>query len=122
MLLTVLNPFAAKATHVDGETAISMVESENAVLVDVRDASELDGGQKAQGAINIPLAALNHRANPRDPACDPALRRDRPIVLYCATGARSGMAGKVMRALGYEKVYDMGPLGAWANAGGMVVG
>ncbi len=120
MMLTMLNPFAAKATPIDGKTAMSLVASEDALLVDVREPSELSQGGRARDAVNIPLAALARQANPARPDCHPSLRTDRAVILYCATGSRSSMAGKVMRALGYAKVYDMGPLSAWAAAGGKV--
>jgi len=118
MLLTLLNPFGAKAESLDGVTAVSMVKSGKAVLLDVRDPSELAQGGRASGAINVPLSALAKRADPKTSQCEPALREGRPIILYCATGARSGMAGKLLRKLGHETVYDLGSISTWSNAGG----
>lgn len=119
MLLTMLNPFAAGATRVDGKTAVKMVRDENAVVVDVRDPSELTQG-KVKGAINLPLGALATRADPQNPQCDPALKNGQPIILYCASGSRSGMAGKILMKLGHQKVFDMGSLSAWNQAGGKI--
>ena len=120
MLLTLLNPFGAKADPVDGVTAVSMVKSNKAILIDVREPSELAQGGRAKGAINVPVSALATRADPNNAQCEPSLKQGAPIILYCATGARPGIAGKVLRKLGHETVYDLGSLGAWANAGGKI--
>ncbi|SNS15855.1 rhodanese-like domain-containing protein [Tropicimonas sediminicola] len=118
MLLTLLNPFGAKAEPLDGAAAVSMVKAGKAVLLDVREPSELEQGGRARGAINVPISALERRADPDSPHCEPALKRGAPVILYCASGARSGMAGKVLRKLGHQTVYDLGPITAWSAAGG----
>lgn len=118
MLLTLLNPFAAKAAPIDGPAALEMVRSRSAILVDVREPSELSQGLRAKGAINVPLGTLKQRADPEAPSCEPALRGDQAVILICASGARSGMAGKVMCGLGHKEVYDLGAIEAWRAAGG----
>ncbi|MFD0981698.1 rhodanese-like domain-containing protein [Tropicimonas aquimaris] len=118
MLLTLFNPFSPKAEPLDGAAAVAMVKAGNAVLVDVREPSELEQGGRAKGAINVPVSALERRADPNSPHCQPALKRGAPVILYCATGARSGLAGKMLRKLGHETVYDLGPISAWSAAGG----
>lgn len=50
------------------------------------------------------------------PHHDPALRRDRPIVLYCASGGRSALAGKTLQAMGYASVYNAGGIKELAEA------
>jgi rhodanese-related sulfurtransferase len=41
---------------------------------------------------------------------NPELRKDRPIILYCASGGRSALSGKVLKDMGYEQVYNLGAL------------
>ncbi|RYH09056.1 rhodanese-like domain-containing protein [Tropicimonas sp. IMCC6043] len=117
MFLTMFNPFAPGADRIDPVEAITMVKNGKAVLVDVREANEFAGG-RAKGAINLPMGDLARRADPASPACEPALKNGRAVILYCASGARSGMAGKMFRKFGHESVFDLGGLNAWANAGG----
>jgi rhodanese-related sulfurtransferase len=117
MLLTLLNPFAAGGDVIDGAAAKDLVKSDGAVLLDVREAQEIQGG-RAQGAVHVPLSALASRANPSSPQCEPALAKGKPVIIYCASGARSGMAAKMLKKLGHEKVYNLGSLSAWMNAGG----
>jgi rhodanese-related sulfurtransferase len=38
--------------------------------------------------------------------------------LYCASGGRAALAGKALKDLGYERVYNLG--GDWAGSGGAV--
>ncbi len=121
MLMTFLNPFGAKAEALDPVTAVSMVKKGKAVLIDVRDPGELVQSGRAVGALNIPLGQIGQKADPKNAACPSELKTNVPIILYCATGSRSGMAGKVLRKLGYETVYNIGSLSAWQGAGGKVV-
>ncbi|WP_417242461.1 rhodanese-like domain-containing protein [Celeribacter sp.] len=91
------------------------------VLVDVRDAMELRGSGKAKGAINVPLMALQMKTNPSSPECLPEFKQGKRIVLYCASGARSSGAARMLRQFGHESVDNLGGLRDWANGGGEIV-
>src|SRR6266478_5332844 len=64
------------------------------VVVDVRDAPELATGGKIKGALHVPRGMLEFRADPESPYHNPALRKEKTAVLYCASGGRSALAGK----------------------------
>lgn len=119
MLLSMFNPFSAGAESIDPVEAVTKVKKGQAVLVDVRDAQEFAGGH-AKGAINIPVSQVSQLADPSGARCKPELKSGKSVILYCASGARSGMAGKLFRKLGHESVYNLGALGSWQNAGGRV--
>jgi phage shock protein E len=71
-------------------------------IVDVRTPAEFqDGAYKA--AVNIPLSSLAARLKELEP-------RDKPIVLYCASGARSGQAARMLKAAGFADVVNAGGL------------
>ncbi|WP_282169177.1 rhodanese-like domain-containing protein [Ruegeria atlantica] len=93
---------------------------QGALLLDVRDAVELQQTGRAQGAHHIPRGMLEFRADDTLKSHDPELRKDRAIVLYCAAGGRAALAGKLLRDMGYEKVYNIGGLPDWVNGGGEV--
>ena len=120
MFMTMLNPFAVGAAGIDPVAAVSLVKKNKAVLVDVREAAEFHHGH-AKGAINIPMGEIALKADPNRHECPAELKEGKPVILYCASGARSGMAGKMFRKLGHEEVFNLGGLGAWQNAGGRVV-
>ncbi|MBK7579678.1 MAG: rhodanese-like domain-containing protein [Myxococcales bacterium] len=90
--------------RVDGARAKQLV-SEGATLLDVRTADEYAAGH-AGPAKNIPVGELGSRIAELD--------RSRPVVTYCAVGARSRQAAELLRERGFT-VYDLGRLSAWPN-------
>jgi rhodanese-related sulfurtransferase len=95
-----------------------LVQSADALIVDVRDGTEVAASGKAKGALAVPRGSLESRADPDSPAHNPAFRRDRPIILYCAGGGRAAMAGKTLRDLGFTDVHNLGGFKDWTAAGG----
>lgn len=90
------------------------------ILIDIRAPSEVSASGKAKGALTIPLNTLQMRADPRSPECHKKLKSSLPIAVYCATGARSGMAVRMLRKLGHETVENVGSLSDWHRSGGIV--
>src|SRR5260221_14566876 len=70
------------------------------VVVDVRDAPELATGGKIKGAVPVPRGMLEFRADSESPYHNPALRKEKTVGLYCASGGRSAPAGKTLQQLG----------------------
>jgi len=71
-------------------------------VVDVRTPDEFrDGAYK--GAVNIPLQGLAARMGELEP-------KDAPVVLYCASGARSAQAARMLKAAGFADVVNAGGL------------
>jgi phage shock protein E len=69
-----------------------LIEKE-AVLLDVRSASEYNSGH-IDNSINIPVQSLDHKLNHLD--------KEKPIVVYCAMGGRSAIAAARLRQAGYK--------------------
>ena len=93
---------------------------QGALLLDVRDAPELDTAGRVTGAHHVPRGTLEFRADPDSPFHDPELRRDRPVLVFCASGGRAFLAGKLLKDMGYEKVYNVGGFKDWKEAGAPV--
>lgn len=100
--------------------AAKLVEQQGAVLVDVRDGTELQASGKAKGALAIPRGSLESRADPESPSHNPALRKDRPVILYCAGGGRAALAGKTLHEMGYTDVRNLGGFKDWVAGGGEI--
>ena len=76
-----------------------------AVLVDVRSRDEFAAGH-IEGARNIPVDELPGRL-PEVGA------RDKPVVVYCASGMRSSAAAASLKKSGFTLVYDLGAKSRW---------
>lgn len=89
----------------------------NALLVDVRDGTEVRDSGKIRGAVNVARGMLEFRADPESPYHDPAFRKDRTVILYCASGGRSALAGKTLKDFGYQNVFSAGAFKDLVGAG-----
>ena len=105
---------------VSASEAARLVEQEGGVIVDVRDGTEVLANGKAKGAVAIPRGSLESRADPESPSYSPALRKDHPVILYCAGGGRAALAGKTLREMGYSDVRNLGGFKDWVAGGGAV--
>ncbi len=94
--------------------------SGGALLLDIRDAPELQANGRALGSHHIPRGMLEFRADPATPFHDPQLQFERPIIVHCASGGRAALAGKLLKDMGYLEVYNLGGLKDWTEAGGEV--
>lgn len=91
-----------------------------ALVVDVRDGPEVEKSGKVKGALHVSRGMLEFRADPATPYHAPELQHDRPVIVYCASGGRSALAGKVLKDMGYDKVFNLGAFKDWTEAGGAV--
>jgi len=97
-----------------------LVDTADALIVDVRDGTEVAASGKAKGAVAVSRGLLECRADPDLPSHLPAFRKDRPIILYCASGGRSALAGKTLVDMGFTNVRNLGGFKDWVDAGGEV--
>jgi rhodanese-related sulfurtransferase len=97
-----------------------LIADGNALVVDVRDPTEVQASGKVKGAVNVSRGMLEFRADADTPYHNPEFRKDRPIILYCASGGRSALSGKVLQEMGYDRVYNLGAFKEWAENGGEV--
>ena len=89
----------------------------DAVLVDVRDATEVRSTGKVAGALHISRGMLEFQADPDSPTHNKALDRSKTVIVYCAAGGRSALAGKTLKDLGYTRVLNGGGFTELAQAG-----
>jgi len=92
--------------------------AEGALLLDIRDAPELQMNGRAAGSHHIPRGMLEFRADPATQFHDPEMRFDRPVIVHCASGGRAVLAGKLLKDMGYVEVFNLGGLQDWKDGGG----
>jgi len=100
--------------------AQQLIASGNALVVDVRDGTEVQQSGRVAGAMHVPRGMLEFRADPESATHDRAFSRDKTIILYCASGGRAALGGKTLKDLGYQSVYNLGGFKDWADSGGAV--
>jgi rhodanese-related sulfurtransferase len=110
----------AAVPKIGADEAKKLISDQNALVIDVRDAPEVQASGKVKGALNISRGMLEFRADADTPYHNAELRKDRPVILYCASGGRSALGGKVLKDMGYEKVYNLGAFKDWAEGGGEI--
>lgn len=88
-----------------------------AIIIDVRDISELKSSGKVKGAKHIPLMQLANIADSRYPDHDKSLKATMDIGVYCASGGRSGMAVQTLKKLGFTSVTNLGGFGQVVASG-----
>jgi rhodanese-related sulfurtransferase len=90
--------------------AVQLINREKAVVVDVCEANEYAAGHVA-GAKHAPLGELEQKL--------PGMVKNKalPVILVCASGARSSRAVAIAKKLGYEQAHSLsGGMRAWREA------
>jgi rhodanese-related sulfurtransferase len=77
-------------------------------LIDVRRPYEFEGS-RLPGAENIEMNQLSAAAE--------SIERDRPLLFYCRSGNRSGMAAEAFRQAGYDAYHLAGGIEGWVSEG-----
>lgn len=107
------------ATHVDAKAAAALVaekdEAKKVTVLDIRTPTEYDEAH-VEGATNIDFL---------DPSFEDEitkLDRDKPYLVHCQSGGRSGRSLEVFKKLGFKNIYHLdGGLTGWRTAGNAVV-
>ncbi|HSE74536.1 MAG TPA: rhodanese-like domain-containing protein [Dongiaceae bacterium] len=112
---------AAKAVvpAISPQEAVQL-QAKGALIVDVRDAPELQAGGKVKGALHVSRGMLEFKADPQSPYHDQAFDPNKTVILYCASGGRSALSGKALKDLGFKDVRNLGAFKDWAESGGAV--
>jgi len=93
-----------RGREIQGGEARKLVAA-GARLVDVRSPEEYARGH-LPGAVNIPVQELDGRLADVGPV-------DHELIVYCRSGHRSSRAAQILRAHGFTKVHNLGPMTAW---------
>ena len=111
MLIWPMARRGAGGASVNTLQATQMINRQDALLLDVREQAEY-----AQSHIlnsrGLPLSQIEARIG------DLEKYKDKPVIVYCATGNRSSAAAAVLRKGGFSQVFNLsGGFAAWQQAG-----
>lgn len=92
--------------------AVQLMNREKAVVIDVCEPAEYAAGHVV-GARNVPLTALGQDSKVKGLPTNKSL----PLLVVCASGARSTQAVTQLKKLGFERAEVLsGGLAAWRQA------
>lgn len=98
-----------KGASVTVQDAIQIANREHGIFIDIRSPEQFKTGSIAQ-ARNIPGADLEAKAA--------SLPKNKPLILVCDTGQKTGAAVGTLRKLGFERVVSLnGGLRSWSQEG-----
>ncbi len=102
-LLLPLLASTVQAGEIDQAAALTQLAKPGTLLIDVRSAGEFASGA-LPGAHNISHEQIAEQISRVAPD------KSKPIVLYCRSGRRSGLAQDALQALGYQQVINAGSI------------
>jgi rhodanese-related sulfurtransferase len=99
----------------------ALLHDPGVVLVDLRDARELEREGKLPGAFHCPRGLLEFWIDPESPYAKAVFQQEKRFVFFCAGGWRSALAAKTAQDMGLQPVAHMaGGFAAWKAAGAAV--
>lgn len=103
--------FIQKFTEITTVQAVQMINRDDAIVLDLRENHELESGT-IQNAKHAAASTLTQQSEALD------IDHDKPVIAFCASGARSPGICRLLAKKGFSKVYNLkGGLVAWQQAG-----
>src|ERR1035437_2960540 len=111
----------AEIETIEAADAIEAAQSDDVVIVDIRDPREIEREGRIPGAFSCTRGMLEFWIDPASPYAKPIFQSDKKFIFHCAGGMRSVLAAKTAQDMGLKPVAHMGGgFAAWRDAGGPV--
>lgn len=112
---------STKVKNVSAVETLKLQQRENVVIVDIRDARELEREGRIPGSFHAPRGLLEFWVDPTSPYHKPIFAEDKTFIVHCASGWRSLLATELLQDMGMKPVLNLeGGFAAWKEAGGSV--
>ena len=98
--------------------AIDMHGDANTIFVDVRDAGSIAETGTIADALRAPRGLIEFLADETSPMHLAGMDKSKTVCVVCAKGGQAALAGKTLKEMGYETVFNIGGIGDWKAAGG----
>lgn len=107
--------------EIPAEDAITLLDDDTVLIVDIRDVRELSRDGKIPGSFHAPRGMLEFWIDPASPYYKEIFGQDKKFVFHCASGWRSALATLTVQKMGLKPVahIESGFTG-WKKAGGPV--
>lgn len=105
------------------DEAVALANDPRVLFVDLREPAEVQKNGMVAGAARVPRGLLEFQADAQSPMHRPEISNAERLVLYCGSGARSALAAKSLKEMGFENVAHVaGGFPALKAAGARVSG
>lgn len=98
----------ASYQQISQEKAKEMMDTQEVVIVDVREQDEYDSGH-IPDAVLLPVGTIDE-----DTAAAAIPEKDSTVLVYCRSGNRSKTASSALAELGYTNIYEFGGIKTWS--------
>ena len=98
---------AAGYQQITQEEAKAMMDSQEVIILDVREQDEYDSGH-IPGAVLLPVGTIDDTT-----AAQVIPEKDSTVLVYCRSGNRSKTASAALADLGYTNIYEFGGINPW---------
>lgn len=111
LIATEIARLTRKYAEISPTEASRMMSHEEPLLLDVREINEYREGH-LRDAKHIPLGQLGGKIDQLKSW------KDKPVIIYCRTGNRSGVACNLLAKQGFTRLYNLaGGIMAWTHDG-----
>ena len=93
--------------QISQEEAKEMMDTQEVILLDVREQDEYDSGH-IPGAVLLPVDTIDETT-----AAEVIPGKDSTVLVYCRSGNRSKTASAALAELGYTAIYEFGGINTW---------
>jgi len=109
---TTMQTDATIAKNISTSEFQKMIKSkEGVVILDVRTLEEVATGV-IEGSTHLDIYSTNFKSTLE------GMDKDKPVMVYCAVGGRSGQAMQMIKKMGFKEVYNLsGGIRAWQSEG-----
>lgn len=97
----------ASYNQISQEEAKSMMDTQDVLILDVREQDEYDSGH-IPGAVLLPVGTIDEES-----AAAVIPEKDSTVLVYCRSGNRSKTAAAALAKLGYTQIYEFGGITTW---------
>lgn len=98
---------AAGYQQITQEEAKAMMDSQEVIILDVREQDEYDSGY-IPGAVLLPVGTIDDTT-----AAQVIPEKDSTVLVYCRSGNRSKTASAALADMGYTNIYEFGGINTW---------
>ena len=110
----------ARITEITAEEAKDFFDSENVLIVDIRDVRERQKLGFIPGSYHAPRGMLEFWIDPESPYYKEIFGQDKRYIFHCAAGWRSALAVETLNDMGFQAEHISDGFAGWIKAKGPI--